>query len=409
MIFIIQLLLLLYKLMKILIINSGSSSIKYQLISMPEKFVLSKGLIERIGTHESKIKYRHNNYKEEKNINLIINDHKTGLEKIYMLLSDPNTGIISSRNEISAIGHRVVHGGEYLRDTTLITEYVKKLIKSLFNIAPLHNKANYIGIEVAEKIFPNIPQVAVFDTAFHHSLPEKAYRYAIPDFFYNKYKIRSYGFHGISHKYVSQCAIKYLKNSKKLIILHLGNGASATAVENGISVETSMGFGPNSGLIMGTRVGDIDSTVIFYALKYNYPQYELSEILNKKSGMLSISGYSDMRDIKLAYNKGNPKAILAYEMYAHKVKKYIGSFMAIMNGLDALIFTGGIGENDELIRYLICNKMEFLGIYLDKYKNKQNIKQNIEEIQKNDERIKILVIPTNEELQISLEVYNLLK
>ncbi|WGH27874.1 MAG: acetate kinase [Candidatus Bostrichicola ureolyticus] len=395
--------------MKILIINSGSSSIKYQLISMPEKFVLSKGLIERIGTPSSKMTFQHfNNVK--KNINLFINNHKTGIEKIDLLLSDPNTGIIDSRNEISAIGHRVVHGGESLIETTLITEYVKKLIKSLFNIAPLHNPANYIGIEVAEKIFPNIQQVAVFDTAFHHSLPKKSYRYAIPDLFYYKYKIRSYGFHGISHKYVSQCAIKYLKKSKKLIILHLGNGASATAVENGISVETSMGFGPNSGLIMGTRVGDIDSTVIFYALKYNYTPDELSEILNKKSGMLSISGYSDMRDIKLAYDKGNSKARLAYEMYAHKVKKYIGSFISIMNGLDAIIFTGGIGENDELIRYLICYKMEFLGIYLDNKKNNR-IKhiQKIEEIQKNDAKIKILVIPTNEELQISLEVYNLLK
>ncbi|XMD34693.1 MAG: acetate/propionate family kinase [Candidatus Karelsulcia muelleri] len=393
--------------MKLLILNLGSSSIKYQLLEN-NKFLI-KGLIERIGMSGSRIKQIVFNKQILKKsiLNKKIDNHFLGIKKIKNLLCDEK--VITE--EIYAIGHRIVHGGYFFRKPTIISDNVKKKIKKLFNIAPIHNYINYMGIKISEKIFKTSIQVAVFDTEFHSTIPKKSYLYAIPDEFYLKHYIRSYGFHGISHKFVSKTAIQYLKNNKvKLITMHLGNGSSVTAINSGKSVETSMGFSPNSGLIMGTRSGDIDSNIIFHALKKGFKIDELIEIFNKKSGMLALSGYSDMRDIKKKYEKGEKKARLAYEMYAYRVKKYIGISISVMNGVDALIFTGGIGENDILMRKLICKDLDFFGIKLDKKKNNFiNEKKNVIEIQKKNNKVKILVIKTNEELQISEDILFLLK
>ncbi|WP_110495931.1 acetate/propionate family kinase [Candidatus Karelsulcia muelleri] len=393
--------------MKLLILNLGSSSIKYQLLEN-NKFLI-KGLIERIGMSGSRIKqivFKKQILKKSI-LNKKIENHFLGIKKMKNLLCDEK--VITE--EIYAIGHRIVHGGYFFSKPTIISENVKKKIKKLFNIAPIHNYINYMGIKISEKIFKTSIKVAVFDTEFHSTIPKKSYLYAIPDEFYLKHYIRSYGFHGISHKFVSKTAIQYLKNKKvKLITIHLGNGSSVTAINSGKSVETSMGFSPNSGLIMGTRSGDIDSNIIFHALKKGFKIDELIEILNKKSGMLALSGYSDMRDIKKKYEKGDKKARLAYEMYAYRVKKYIGISISVMNGVDALIFTGGIGENDILMRKLICKDLDFLGIKLDKKKNNFiNEKKNVIEIQKKNNKVKIIVIKTNEELQISEEILFILK
>ncbi|WP_110504231.1 acetate/propionate family kinase [Candidatus Karelsulcia muelleri] len=393
--------------MKLLILNLGSSSIKYQLLEN-NKFLI-KGLIERIGMSGSRIKQIVLNKQILKKsiLNKKIENHFLGIKKIKNLLCDEKV----IPEEIYAIGHRIVHGGYFFRKPTIISDNVKKQIKKLLNIAPIHNYINYMGIKISEKIFKTSIQVAVFDTEFHSTIPKKSYLYAIPDEFYLKHYIRSYGFHGISHKFVSKTAIQYLKNKKvKLITMHLGNGSSVTAINSGKSVETSMGFAPNSGLIMGTRSGDIDSNIIFHALKKGFKIDELIEIFNKKSGMLALSGYSDMRDIKTKYEKGEKKARLAYEMYAYRVKKYIGISISVMNGVDALIFTGGIGENDILMRKLICKDLDFFGIKLDKKKNNFiNEKKNVIEIQKKNNKVKILVIKTNEEFQISEDILFLLK
>ncbi|WP_110477167.1 acetate/propionate family kinase [Candidatus Karelsulcia muelleri] len=393
--------------MKLLILNLGSSSIKYQLLE--NKKFLIKGLIERIGMSGSRIKQivLKKQILKKSILNKKIDNHFLGIKKIKNLLCDEKV----IPEEIYAIGHRIVHGGYFFSKPTIISDNVKKKIKKLFKIAPIHNYINYMGIKISEKIFKTSIQVAVFDTEFHSTIPKKSYLYAIPDEFYLKHYIRSYGFHGISHKFVSKTAIQYLKNKKvKLITMHLGNGSSVTAINYGKSVETSMGFSPNSGLIMGTRSGDIDSNIIFHALKKGFKIDELIEILNKKSGMLALSGYSDMRDIKKKYEKGDKKARLAYEMYAYRVKKYIGISISVMNGVDALIFTGGIGENDILMRKLICKDLDFFGIKLDKKKNNFiNEKKNVIEIQKKKNKVKILVIKTNEEFQISEDILLILK
>lgn len=392
---------------KILIINSGSSSIKYKLIDMPEKKVLAKGLIERIGIEGGNIRHQ---YLKENSWNKIesvfdTQDHKSCLKKINHLLLDHN--IVDSPLDIDSIGHRVVHGGNKFTHAIKINKEVKDEIRLVFPLAPLHNPANLLGIEVASEIFPKAEQFAVFDTAYHQNMPEKAYRYALPQYLYKKHHIRSYGFHGISHQYVATIALNYIKNKKANIIsLHLGNGASITAIKNGTSLETSMGFGPNSGLIMGTRSGDIDSTIIFYLLKKGYTSKEIFNCLNKKSGMMGICGRSDMRDIRNAYDKGEKKAHLAYEMYAYRIKKYIGAYSAIMNGIDVIIFTGGIGEHDDIARSLICKDLDILGIYLDKDKNTSNTSNDISEIQKDYNSVKILIIPTDEEMQIAQEIWD---
>lgn len=397
--------------MNVFVINSGSSSIKYQLIEMPAAIVICSGLIDRIGLEGSSIQHKTFLKGVEKitKKQQSINNHAEGLTAVASLLTDEEIGVIKNPDEIHAVGHRVVHGGESFSSTMVITDEVKEKVKKLFPLAPLHNPPNYLGIEVAEKIFYRAQQVAVFDTAFHQTMPPVAYRIAIPTSFYQEHQIRAYGFHGTSHKYVSERALEYIKRKdSKIITVHLGNGCSMTAVKDGQCVDTSMGFGPMNGLIMGTRTGDVDQSVIFHLVnELGYSLDEVNTMLNKKSGMLGLTGFSDMRDVKSEYKKGNREAVLAYEMYAYHIKKYIGSFVAVLNGLDALVFTAGVGENDSLTRELATRDMNFFGISLDNEKNAAPAK-GIVEIQKPESPVKILIIPTNEELEIAQQCYELL-
>ena len=393
---------------KILVLNSGSSSLKFQLIAMPEEAVIASGLVERIGMDDSKCKFESNRNTENKV--LAIKDHHQALELVAIFLLDNETGVIKIPKEIDAIGHRVVHGGRHFTDTTLITNEIKNKIDELSSLAPLHNPPNLVGIEVAEKIFPDAQQIAVFDTAFHQSIPEKAHRYAIPKEFYENNNIRLYGFHGTSHKYVSEKAIAYLGNpNTKIVVLHLGNGCSATAVNAGKSVDHSLGFGPITGLIMGTRSGDIDPVILFYLVeKFGYSLKEVNDILNKKSGMLGLTGYSDLREIQKGYENGDKNCQIALEMNAYRIKKYIGAYSAAMNGLDAIVFTAGIGENSSILREMICDEMQYLGIELDK--NKNNLREEgIRELQNETSKTKILIVPTNEELEIAKQSFLLLE
>ncbi|WP_445732319.1 acetate/propionate family kinase [Mariniflexile sp.] len=394
--------------MQVLILNSGSSSLKFQLFSMPQETILCSGIIERIGMDDALFKF-----KTEKNsieFESKILNHKAGLKLVAEHLLDKNTGIIKAPEDIAIVGHRVVHGGIYFSNTTEITQEVKDKIKELSSLAPLHNPANLEGIEVAEDIFPTAKQVAVFDTAFLQSIPEVAYKYAIPNEFLTKHHIRVYGFHGTSHKYVSEKAIDFLgKKESKIITIHLGNGCSMTAVKNGKSVDHSMGFSPLGGLIMGTRSGDIDPALTFYlAEKLNYDLNDINTMLLKKSGMLGLTGFSDLRDIESEAAKGNKDCILALQMNAYRIKKYIGSYAAILNGLDAIVFTAGIGENSNYMRQLICEDLNFLGIQLDMDKNNKRSK-DIRAINKEGSKTKILVVPTNEELEIAKQAVDLIK
>lgn len=386
--------------MKIVVINSGSSSIKFQLLEMPKGKVIAKGLIERVGFKDAVLHYKTKKI-SKRNILPILN-HEQGLKEITNLLLDAEYGVIKTTDEIDAVGHRVVHGGNIFTKTTVINAAVKKEIKALSYLAPLHNPANLLGIEVAEKIFNKAIQIAVFDTAFHQTIPEKAHRYAIPNKFYDIDHIRVYGFHGTSHLYVSKKANVYLKKkNSKLITIHLGNGCSMTAVKNGKSRDHSLGFGPMNGLIMGTRSGDIDQSVVLYlAQKLNYSIDEIGNILQKKSGMLGLTGKSDLREIEQNAANGDKMAQLALEMNAYRIKKYIGAYTAVLNGLDAIVFTAGIGENSSLIRKMVCQNLSYLGIEIDE--NKNIVKsQKIREIQSKESKVKILVIPTNEELEIA--------
>ncbi|WKK66887.1 acetate/propionate family kinase [Lutimonas zeaxanthinifaciens] len=393
--------------MKILVINSGSSSIKFQLIEMPEKNVLASGMVERIGLDQSKIKLSvsDENFEEIRNIP----NHETGLQMIAGLLLDESVGLLKDADEIEAVGHRVVHGGSSFSKTVRIDNQVKSKIKELFSLAPLHNPHNFKGIEVAEKIFEKAAQIAVFDTAFHQTMPEEAYRYAIPDRFLKEEQIRAYGFHGTSHKYVSEKAINYLdKENSKIVTVHLGNGCSITAVKDGKSMEHSLGFGPMNGLVMGTRSGDIDQSVIFFLMEeLGYTAGQVKKILQEDSGMLGLTGYSDLREIEEKAEQGDKNCLMALKMNAYRVKKYIGAYVAVMNGIDAVVFTAGIGENSDVIRKLVCDEMEYLGIKLDPEKNRIRAKE-LREIQAENEKVKILVIPTNEEIEIANQSYNLL-
>ena len=392
--------------MKIVIINSGSSSIKYQLIEMPANEVICFGMIDRIGLETSNLSYSTNTNKIEET--LAIPNHKTGLEKISHLLMDEKVGVIKSTHEIHAVGHRVVHGGSSFTNTVVINEEVKDKIKQLFELAPLHNPANLEGINVAEEIFDSAKQVAVFDTAFHQTIPVVAHKYALPNYLLTENKIRVYGFHGTSHKYVSEKAIDYLENSSKIITIHLGNGCSMTAIKDGKSIDHTLGFGPMNGLIMGTRSGDIDQSVIFYMVNsLGYSLEEVNTMLQKQSGMLGLTGFSDLRDIQSNAEQGNAACQLALEMNAYRIKKYIGSYSAALNGLDAIIFTAGIGENSSLIRQLVCTDMEYFGIELDCAKNEIR-SAAIREINTPQSKTKIMVIPTNEEIEIANQVYELL-
>lgn len=393
--------------MQILVLNSGSSSIKFQLFKMPEAVVICSGLVERIGLDNAKINYETATQDIEKIE--AIPTHKEGLQLIASYLLDAAIGVIQSAIEIEVVGHRVVHGGSTFAATVEINEKVKQKIDQLSALAPLHNPANLQGILVSEAIFLKAKQVVVFDTAFHQTMPVAAYKYAIPNSFLEEHNIRAYGFHGTSHKYVSEKAIDFLgKKQSKVITIHLGNGCSITAVKDGKSIEHSLGFAPMNGLIMGTRCGDIDPAVIFYMVKsLGYSLDQVNSLLQKESGMLGLTGFSDLRDIESAAEQGNSDCQLALEMNAYRIKKFIGSYAAIMNGLDAIVFTAGIGENSDTMRRLACKDLAFLGIQLDLEKNKLRSKK-MRDIGLPSSKVKVLVIPTNEELEIAKQAYSLL-
>ncbi|MCF4100376.1 acetate kinase [Gillisia sp. M10.2A] len=393
--------------MNILILNSGSSSIKFQLIQMPSEALMCSGLVERIGHEDAVLKYKTNLFDFQQTERL--NTHKEALQKIVELLLHVEKGVIKNTNEIEVVGHRVVHGGNSFSNITLINSKVKQEIQDCAALAPLHNPNNLIGILVAEQLFPSAKQIAVFDTAFHQTLPEKAKKYAIPNNFYKENNLQVYGFHGTSHKYVSEKAIDFLELKKsKIISIHLGNGCSMTAVLNGKSIDHSMGFTPSNGLIMGSRSGDIDHSIIFYLVNnLGYSLEKVNSMLTNESGMLGLTGYSDLRDIEAEAEKGNTKCILALEMNAYRIKKYIGAYIAAMNGLDAIIFTAGIGENSSTIRKLVCREMDTFGINLDEVKNDEKSK-GLREINTSSSKVKILVVPTNEELEIAKQAFKLL-
>lgn len=391
----------------ILIINSGSSSLKFQLIKMPSEEVMASGLVERIGQESGKVHYKSEKFSTSEEMH--VEDHSVALKEVTKYLMHTENGVINDPADIPAIGHRVVHGGASFSDTIIINEQVKSKIKELFSLAPLHNPPNLKGIEVAEEIFPKAQQVAVFDTAFHQTIPSRANRYAIPNDFFEKEHIQVYGFHGTSHKYVSEKANELLgKKTSKLVTVHLGNGCSMTAVMDGQSVDHTLGFGPVNGLIMGTRSGDIDQSVIFYMIEQlGYSAKEVSDLLHHKSGMLGLTGYSDLRDIEDQAEKGNRECQLALEMNAYRIKKYIGAYAAVMNGLDAIVFTAGIGENSNVIRKMVCNDMDFLGVSLNEKENDIRSKEN-RLISSENSRVKVYVIPTNEELEIAKQTLNMI-
>lgn len=391
--------------MKILVINCGSSSLKYQLIDMENEAVLAKGLCERIGIEGSKLTHKPSG-KEVLEKEEAMPDHQVAVKLVLEALQDAVYGVISNVNEIAAVGHRVLHAGKYYSDSIVVNEDVKKVVRDCFDLGPLHNPANLIGIEACEAAMPGIPNVAVFDTAFHQTMPEKAYMYAIPYEYYEKYDIRRYGFHGTSHRFVSKRTIEFGNldpANSKVIVCHLGNGGSISAVVNGKCVDTSMGLTPLEGLIMGTRSGDLDPAVVQYiANKEGKDVNEVINILNKKSGILGISGVSsDFRDVQKAQREGNKRADVAVEAFVYRVAKYIGSYVAAMNGVDAITFTAGVGENDAVIRSAICSYLGYLGVTVDAEKN--GIRGEEVEISGADSKVKVYVIPTNEELAIARE------
>ncbi|HHE39196.1 MAG TPA: acetate kinase [Candidatus Cloacimonetes bacterium] len=399
--------------MKVLVINCGSSSVKYQFINLETENVLADGIAERIGEDISLFTFKSKNFTRKKE-KILIENHEKAIQIIIKALLDRENGVIQDKFEIEAVGHRLVHAGEHYSGSVVINEHVVQIMRECVALAPLHNPANIKGIEAMNSVLPKIPQCGVFDTAFHQTMPSKAYLYALPYKFYTKDKIRRYGFHGTSHKYVSRFAAEYLQKdikALKIITCHIGNGASITAIEGGKSVDTSMGFTPLEGLMMGTRCGDIDPAIPIYLMKEKGMGPDLVNIiLNKKSGMIGLSEISnDMREIEdeIIKNK-NPKAIQAHEVYAYKIKKYIGSYTAVMNGLDILVFTGGVGENMPILRELVCDNLDYLGIKLDKKENNQ-FKAGILELQAKESKVKVLKIPTNEELMIALETQRLLQ
>ncbi|MGB9745993.1 MAG: acetate/propionate family kinase [Bacteroidales bacterium] len=390
--------------MKILVLNCGSSSIKFQLFEMTTESVLSRGIVEKIGLKGSFLKLEKENGQKVMFEGEIL-DHQTGIEYVLGVLTSKKHGCLKSLDEIDAVGHRVVHGKEKFKSSVLITEEVIQELERCVDIAPLHNPPNLKGIYAMQSLLPSVPQVGVFDTAFHQTMPKHAYMYAIPYSLYEKYGIRRYGFHGTSHRYVSRRACQFLGvniEQQKIITCHLGNGASMTAVMHGQSVDTSMGLTPVEGLIMGTRAGDLDLGIITYIMDKEDIGYKaVSTLINKHSGVLGVSGISsDMREVEEAAEKGNERAKLALDMYHYRVRKYIGAYTAAMNGLDILVFTGGIGENGWESREEICKNMEYLGIYLDPARNK-GLRGKEAVISTEDSRVKVVVIPTNEELVIA--------
>lgn len=398
--------------MNILVINCGSSSLKFQLIDSKSEQVIAKGLCERIGIEGSRIVYQKPGM-DKKITQAPMEDHKVAIRMVIDALTDEETGVVSSLSEIGAVGHRIVHGGEKFAASTLIDDEVIAAIEACSELAPLHNPANLIGIRACAELMPGTPMAAVFDTAFHQTMPEEAYLYGIPYSYYEKDKIRRYGFHGTSHSYVSKRAAQVLGEDitkLKLIVCHLGNGASVSAVKYGKSVDTSMGLTPLEGLIMGTRSGDIDPAIIeFIAHKEGKTLEEIMKILNKESGVLGVSGglSSDFRDLEDSYLAGKPKGTRAMKTFAYRVAKYIGAYTAAMNGVDGICFTAGLGENSALVRSMICEYLGYLGVKLDQEQNKKRGEDLV--ISTADSNTKILVIPTNEELAIARETYALVK
>lgn len=396
--------------MNILVINAGSSSLKYQFINIDTQAVLAKGLCERIGIDGSKLTQKAPG-KDEFVRQEHMGDHSDAIKMVIEALTDSEHGVISDMSQIDAVGHRVVHGGEIFSRSVVIDDKVMEAIRECVPLAPLHNPANIIGIEACQKAMPGTPQVAVFDTAFHQQMPAEAYMYALPYEMYSKYKIRRYGFHGTSHKYVSQRAAEILGkplSELKLITMHLGNGSSVSAVMHGHSVDTSMGFTPLAGVAMGTRCGDIDPAIVTYLMeKGGYNAEQVDELMNKESGVFGISGISsDFRDLESAMNT-NERAKLALDMFAYDVKKLVGAYAAVMGGADALIFTAGIGENTRIIREQIADGLEFMGVKIDKQAN--DCRGVERDISAPDARVKTLVIPTNEELMIAKDTAELVK
>ena len=396
--------------MKVLVINCGSSSLKYQVLDMPSEKLICKGLVEKIGIPGSMLTHTKIGLDEKFVLQSEMPDHTTAIGHVLDALLDPEHGVAKSLDEIGAVGHRILHGGDKFTASCLVDEKCKDAIRACIPLGPLHNPANLMGIEACEKLMPGKPQVAVFDTAFHQTMPPEAYMYALPYEYYKKYAVRKYGFHGTSHRYVSQKAAEMLgKDLKdiKLISCHLGNGASICAIKDGKCYDTSMGLTPLEGLIMGTRCGDIDPAAIpFIAEKEGMNFKDVDTMMNKKSGMLGISGVSsDFRDVETAADEGNERAKLALDMFVHRVKSYIGSYAAVMDGVDAIIFTAGLGENGKTTRAAICKDMDFFGIELDPEKNDVRGKQCF--LNTDASRVKILLIPTNEELMIAKDTYEI--
>lgn len=397
--------------MKVLVINCGSSSLKYQLIDMSNEKSLAQGLVERIGI-EGSILTQKVEGRDKYIIETPMKDHKDAIKLVLGALVDEKNGVIKDMSEISAVGHRVVHGGEKYAESVLITEKVMKELDECAKLAPLHNPPNIIGIEACQALMPNTPMVAVFDTAFHQTMPEEAYIYALPYELYEKHGIRKYGFHGTSHKYVSRVAAETMgKNIEdlKIVTCHLGNGASLCAVKNGKSVETSMGFTPLTGLVMGTRCGDIDPAIATYLeTDLGMSAKEVNNLMNKQSGVFGISGVSsDFRDIENAAAEGSKRAQLALDVFHHRVKEFIGAYAAAMGGVDCVVFTAGLGENAKETREEICKGLEFLGFKIDTEKN--NVRGKVAEISTDDSKVKVYVIPTNEELMIARDTMSLIK
>ncbi len=396
--------------MKIFIINSGSSSIKFQLIDFTNKNVLAKGLCERIGLNNSRLIYTIG--KKKVTLEVEIKEHAEGIDKIIKILTDPKNGVLKNKKEIFAVGHRVVHAGENFSKTIILDDEKIEIIRGLIPLAPLHNPPNIIGIEAVKKHLPGIPMTAVFDTAFHQTMPEYAYMYPLPYEYYDKHKIRRYGFHGTSHFYVAKEGARRVgRDLKKLKVItcHLGNGSSMAAVKYGESIDTTMGFTPLEGLMMGTRCGDIDPAIpLFLQRAEGINSEEVNMVLNRMSGIKGVSCLSsDMRDIEKAAEDGNEKALLAIEMFSYKIKKYIGAYIAAMNGVDLIVFTAGIGERDILVREKVLSDMSYLGIKFD-HKRNDSVFGEFGTISEDDSKVKVMVIPTNEELEIAEQTVEVL-
>lgn len=400
--------------MVILVLNCGSSSIKYQVIDMEQASsnLLAKGLVDRIGQPEGLLTHKPVG-REKFELRQPIPDHTTGIRLVLDSLTDPTHGVIASLDEVKAVGHRVAHGGEFFPESCLVTEEVKEKIRSLFEIAPLHNPANLEGVLSIEKVLPGTPQVCVFDTSFHQTIPAVNYMYALPHLYYDKYRVRKYGFHGTSHKYVARVGAEFAGldfAASKIITCHIGNGGSVTAVLNGKSHDTSMGFSPLDGLVMGTRCGQVDASAItFIGEKEGMSYAELNTMMNKQSGVQGMTDLSsDMRDIDAAYEAGNERAILARDMYYGRIRKFVGQYAADMGGMDLIVFTGGVGENSDDMRQFVCTGLEFMGVEFDREANKGVRGQN-KILSKPGSRVKVAVIETNEELVIATDTYNIVK